>query len=189
MSDQPCRPYDIDRNGINLGEAVTAMRISKSKQEALVEILADSTINDANHISGPSRTGEGLYRSIYNILQQTNIDKYAIDFISSHGTATVYNDQMEAIAFDRLKLNHIPIFSLKGYFGHTLGAAGLLETIISIECMKQQIIPRSLGFQTLGDFPFINVTTNTIKKQSNVFMKTASGFGGTNAAILFKNII
>lgn len=189
MSNKPCKPYDANREGINLGEAVAAIRISKSNQNALVKIIGDSTINDANHISGPSRTGEGLYLSILKATQQANIQKDTIGFISSHGTATLYNDQMEAIAFDRLNLHQVPIFSLKGYFGHTLGAAGLLETIISIESMKQKIIPCSLGFENLGELPFVTILTDTTKQKTNIFLKTASGFGGTNTAILFENII
>lgn len=191
ISDAPCRPYDKSRDGITLGEAAAAVYISTEKSKSphlLVKILGEGAINDANHISGPSRTGEGLYKSIVSAFEEAGIDANAIDFISAHGTATNYNDEMEAIAFNRASLDHAPLNSLKGYYGHTLGASGLLETIISIEsATRNELIP-SKGYEHQGVSKPLNIIKNKQQKDIKYFLKTASGFGGCNTAVLFEKI-
>ncbi|WP_243389333.1 beta-ketoacyl-[acyl-carrier-protein] synthase family protein [Avrilella dinanensis] len=189
MSDELCRPYDKDRKGINLGEAVAAVYLSKQKSANAVKILGEGSINDANHISGPSRTGEGLFRSMQSAFKEAGILPEQVDFISAHGTATLYNDEMEAIAFDRMNMSEIPIFSLKANYGHTLGASGLLETVVSIEALYQNKILPSLGFSESGVSKPITVFTEFQNKKMNYFLKTASGFGGCNTAVLFEKII
>jgi len=185
MSDELCKPYDKNRKGINLGEAVAAAYLSKQKNVNAVKILGEGSVNDANHISGPSRTGEGLFRSMQSAFKEAGILPEQVDFISAHGTATLYNDEMEAIAFDRMNMAKVPLFSLKGNYGHTLGASGLLETVISIEALHQNKILPSLGFSELGVSKSITVFTEPQTKNTNYFLKTASGFGGCNTAILF----
>jgi 3-oxoacyl-[acyl-carrier-protein] synthase-1 len=147
-----CRPYDKNRDGINIGEATAAVYMTShceersdeitSNEKFSFKILGDSAINDANHISGPSRTGDGLFASIKNAMTEANVSAEKIDFISAHGTATIYNDEMEAIAFNRMELQNVPLNSMKGYYGHCLGASGLLESIISMEsALKNTLIP------------------------------------------------
>jgi 3-oxoacyl-[acyl-carrier-protein] synthase-1 len=111
-----------------------------------------------------------------------------IDYISAHGTATIFNDEMEAIAFDRLGLSETPLNSLKGYFGHTLGASGLLETIIGMHSLHQNTLFRSLGFETLGTSRALNVIKGTKQRELDIFLKTASGFGGSNTAAVFRKV-
>jgi len=191
MSDAPCKPYSKNRKGINIGEVAASVLVTSDSEllnEESVEILGEGSCNDANHISGPSRTGEGLYRSIASALQQADVNSDAIDYISAHGTATNYNDEMEAIAFNRHNLGSTPVNSLKGYFGHTLGASGLLETIVGMHSLKNNTLYASLGFEEMGVSQPINVIEQTTSKQLNTFLKTASGFGGCNTAILFKTI-
>lgn len=189
MSSKPCRPYDEARDGVTLGEASVAVFMdANSEGEHLIEVLGSGAINDANHISGPSRTGEGLYLSILSALKEAAISKEEIDFISAHGTATVFNDEMEAIALNRLDLQKVPMNSMKGYYGHTLGASGLLETVLSIESAKHNQLIVSLGYENNGVSQEINVIRKSEEKQINHFLKTASGFGGSNTAILFKKI-
>lgn len=188
MSDELCRPYDKDRKGINLGEAVAAAYLSKQKSLNTVKILGEGSVNDANHISGPSRTGEGLFRSMQSAFKEAGILPEQVGFISAHGTATLYNDEMEAIAFNRMNMSEIPIFSLKANYGHTLGASGLLETVISIEALHQNKILPSLGFRESGVSKPITVFTEPQHKNMNYFLKTASGFGGCNTAVLFEKV-
>ncbi len=188
MSDEPCKPYSINRNGVSLGEATAAVLVSKNPTNAKVEILGDGSINDANHISGPSRTGEGLFRSIQSALSEANLNAEAIDYISAHGTATPFNDEMEAITFNRLGLQNVPVNSLKGYYGHTLGASGLLETVIGIESLIKNKLYVSLGFDEMGVSQSINVIKKNQDKNSTYFLKTASGFGGCNTAVVFKKV-
>lgn len=183
VSSSVCRPFDRDRTGINLGEAIAAVYLTKIPQGNPIRILGSGTYNDANHISGPSRTGEGLFRSIRKAMENSDIN---IDYISAHGTATLYNDEMESIAFQRSGLLNIPTNSLKGYFGHTLGASGLLETILGIKSLKQSILIRSLGFENQGTTHPVNIIRKMEEKEMKTFLKTASGFGGSNIATVFE---
>ncbi len=188
LSNQPCKPFSKYRTGINIGEAVASALVTSKRNNPAVQILGTASCNDANHISGPSRTGEGLYLSVQSALNEANISEKEIDYISAHGTATNYNDEMESIAFSRLKMLDIPLNSLKGYYGHTLGASGLLETIIGIESLHNNTLIASLGFDELGVSEPINVIQKTQEKELNIFLKTASGFGGSNTAALFKKV-
>lgn len=191
LSDTVCKPYDKDRSGINLGEVATGVLVTskiKHLSEDAVEILGESSCNDANHISGPSRTGEGLFRSVTSAIKEANIPLSDIDYISAHGTATLFNDEMEAIAFNRLGSGRTPLHSLKGYFGHTLGASGLLETIIGMQSLNQNILIASAGFESLGVSQPLNIIRKTTPKELNTFLKTASGFGGCNTAVLFRKV-
>jgi len=185
MSDEACKPFDKNRTGINLGEAAASILLSEDKLSN-ISILSGASANDANHISGPSRTGDGLYQSVSETFKAAG--KNTVDFISAHGTATDYNDEMESVAFSRAGLSTIPLNSLKGYYGHTLGAAGVLESIIAIQSLSENTLIKSLGFETPGTVEPLNVITQTKKTELKSCLKTASGFGGCNAAALFEKI-
>lgn len=191
VSDKPCAPFDADRNGITLGEGCGAVVVSVSRdifQQNPFRLLEGASANDANHISGPSRTGEGLVRSVQKTLTANQVDSSEIDFVCAHGTATVYNDEMESIAFDRLGMSDIPLSSLKGYFGHTLGAAGLIETATSMQMMRNSELVQSLGYHSKGTSKPLNIITENEKKRLSTVLKTASGFGGGNAALLIRSL-
>lgn len=188
LSFNPCRPFDKTRDGLNLGEGAATVILSSNtnlvNSETGFSIKSGSISNDANHISGPSRTGEGLYRAIQNVLK--GVEKDSIDFISAHGTATIYNDEMESIALNRCGLLNIPINSYKGYIGHTLGAAGVIETVLSLLSMENNTLAKSLGFEELGVSHPVNVIKENISSEIKTCLKMASGFGGCNAAILIQ---
>lgn len=188
LSSEPSKPFDANRIGINLGEAVSTILITNQKKLATpynTQIVSGASANDANHISGPSRAGDGLFQCLQN-LQLKN--KEGIGFISAHGTATPFNDEMESIAFERAGLTTVQVNSLKGYYGHTLGAAGVLETVLSLESMKHQRLIKSEGYDTKGVSGNITMIEQHQSKSFSSFIKTASGFGGCNAAALFQNI-
>ncbi|SEH43408.1 beta-ketoacyl synthase N-terminal-like domain-containing protein [Chryseobacterium culicis] len=187
-----CRPYDKNRDGINIGEAAAAAYITSepSENEKLrFKVLGDSSVNDANHISGPSRTGDGLYASIRNAMNEANVSPEQIDFISAHGTATLYNDEMEAIAFNRMDLQNIPLNSMKGYYGHCLGASGLLESIISMESALHSTVLPSKNFEETGVTQPLNIIKENKTAEIKYILKTASGFGGCNAAVVLEKVI
>lgn len=189
IGSEPCKPYDKNRNGINLGEATAAVYITSELNQSekfKFKILGDSAINDANHISGPSRTGDGLYESVKNTMKEAKISADQIDFISAHGTATLYNDEMEAIAFNRMNLQNVPLNSLKGFYGHCLGAAGLLESIISMESASQNTLIQSKNFEEQGTSKSLNIIKENQPATIKYILKTASGFGGCNAAIVLE---
>lgn len=183
LSPDICKPFDKNRTGLNIGEGAGAVVLAKN-QKGHISIFSGSVTNDANHISGPSRTGEGLYRA----LEQScgDIPGELISFINAHGTATPYNDEMEAIAFDRSNLTDIPVNSFKANFGHTLGAAGVIETLLSARSLENGFILPSLGFENLGVSVSLNIPTTVIQDDKPYCIKTASGFGGCNAAIVLK---
>ena len=184
-----CKPYDKNRDGINIGEAAAAVYITSTPDENenfSFKILGDSAINDANHISGPSRTGDGLFASINNAMTEAQVSAEKIDFISAHGTATIYNDEMEAIAFNRMNLQNIPLNSLKAYYGHCLGASGLLESIISMESALNKTLIPSKNFKETGTSQPLNIIRENQSAEIKYILKTASGFGGCNAAIVLE---
>lgn len=181
-----CKPFDVNHAGVNLGEAAAALYLSKSETLDSFEILGACCISDANHISGPSRTADGLYLSIQKALLESGISTDDISSISAHGTATVYNDEMEAMAINRAALSHVPVNSLKGVYGHTLGAAGLVELAIHCCAMKADLFLKTPGFKTLGVPHELAVLTENKTGNNKVLLKLASGFGGSNAAILIQ---
>ncbi len=189
LSAGKCKPFSADRDGINLGEAATTIILTTQPTSTnKIQLKGGATSNDANHISGPSKTGDELSIAINKALSEANISANEIDFISAHGTATLFNDEMEAKAFHSSRLFNIPINSLKGYFGHTLGAAGLVESIISILSLENNVVVPTLGFTTLGVPVAANICNETIRQPMKYFLKTASGFGGCNGALVFGKV-
>jgi 3-oxoacyl-[acyl-carrier-protein] synthase-1 len=186
LSPGPCQPFDKDRVGLSLGEGAAAILMSTDKSIAKDNIVFvnGATANDANHISGPSRTAEGQY----NAMKQAGVAMETIDFISAHGTATPYNDDMESIALKRHGLENTPVNSFKGYFGHTLGAAGLIETALSIYSLQHNKIFKTLGCLNQGTVEKINVVKEHQDKELKTVLKLGSGFGGSNAALIIKKL-
>jgi 3-oxoacyl-[acyl-carrier-protein] synthase-1 len=148
--------------------------------------MAGATSNDANHISAPSRTGNELAYIIKKAIEDSGLTSNDIDLVSAHGTATLYNDEMEAKAINGAGLGAVPTNSLKGYYGHTLGAAGLIETIISIRSLQEGIILPTKGFEVSDPSAQLTVADSLISRPLQNCIKTASGFGGCNAAMLFR---
>ncbi len=182
----PCKPFDKDRQGLSLGEGAGTLVMTAEKEMAGgnfdIRVGTGFSSNDANHISGPSRTGEGLYIAIRRTLKDFD---HGIGFISAHGTATVYNDEMESIAISRAGLEQVPVNSFKGYWGHTLGAAGVIESVASIASLRGNVLFNTLGFSSLGVSRPVTVINKTINTPVQSCLKIASGFGGCNASVLF----
>ncbi len=188
LSKQPCRPYDANRDGLTLGEGCATIVLScsppSSSGHELIRILGGASSNDATHISAPDRTGTGLSRAISRTLAYSGIQASDVDAICAHGTATIYNDEMESQAMGLVNLSDTPIYSLKGYWGHTLGAAGLMETVAVVQSLRQQYLFGTLGFESCGTSGKLRVVDKTEHAQLRHVLKTASGFGGCNAALI-----
>ena len=185
LSPDPCRPFDADRIGLNLGEAAATMLFARADQPEATDLwlVSGALCNDANHISAPSRTAEGLVQAIRQVLPDTALPQVA--FVNAHGTATRYNDDMESVALQRSCLDTLPVNSLKGYFGHTLGAAGVVECIISCQELNSGTLLPTPGFSTPGTVAPIQVVTRQQSTSQALFVKVISGFGVSNAALLF----
>ena len=191
ISARPCKPYDIDRDGLSIGEGAASIILTNDKDYLIdnheIRILGGAISNDANHISGPSRTGDGLHYAIENAINYAGISKHDIDFMNLHGTATVYNDEMESKAIRLSKLSDIPMFGLKGFWGHTLGASGIMEILACIESLKNNRLIATKGFSQPGTPESLNIVQENTIGEYHVFLKTASGFGGVNAAIIISD--
>jgi len=183
-----CKPFDADRDGLSLGEAAGCMLLSSEAKGSKIKVLGGSTHNDANHISGPSRTAEGFYYAATSAIKASNLNISDIEYISAHGTATPYNDEMEAIGIGRLGLQKVPVHSLKAYWGHSLGAAGIIESIAQIESMRKKILLPTLGYEKHGVSEPINVISNTKEASVQYALKLASGFSGVNSSVVFQNM-
>ncbi len=186
LSPEPCKPFDAARKGLNLGEAAATMILSRTDAVAAGqwELVDGATRNDANHISGPSRTGEGSYNALRYVLPACTVEELA--FVNVHGTSTPYNDEMESIALNRAGLSQVPVNALKGVFGHTMGAAGILESLVSMQAVDAGVVPGTMGFEELGVSCPVNVSRENRPTDKRAFIKLLSGFGGCNAAMLFR---
>lgn len=186
LSAQQCRPFDIERLGLNLGEAAATMVVVRDKKMAKGDgdfrfrTLRCSTHNDAWHVTNPHPKGEGAYRSLLEV----GSDDVAC--IGVHGTATMFNDQMESMAIVRAQMIDVPLSALKGYYGHTLGAAGLLETIITARALHDGVILANEGFSVRGVSGKVNIQEGECHTDGRCFVKMMSGFGGCNAAIAYQ---
>ena len=189
LSAEPCRPFDIDRTGLNLGEAAATVVICRDDNDAkgLFFINQCALTNDAYHITNPHPQGNGCLSAIQQVTAGLDISQLAT--INAHGTATMYNDQMESKAIERAGLSSVPTSALKGYYGHTMGAAGLLETILTARGLLDGIVIASKGYSEIGVSGKVcisdkdqTVAGRDAKQRS--FVKIISGFGGCNAALL-----
>lgn len=184
LSVEPCKPFDAHRTGLNLGDAAATIIYTRKDKVDKNEWMAcrGAIRNDANHISGPSRTGEGSYRALKATLGDMNPDQIA--FINAHGTATLYNDEMESVAIERAGLAQVPMNGLKGCYGHTMGAAGILETILSMQAIDDNNILATKGFESMGVTHPLVLSNQNQPTEKRAFIKLLSGFGGCNAALL-----
>lgn len=194
LSPEPCRPFDMERMGLNLGEAAATLILSKNPIQGNSWRMEDGFIrNDAFHISTPSKTADGLYLSLQRTLESftkeisstcKQIDMKAhLAFINAHGTATLFNDQMESVAIGRAGLSDLPANAYKSFWGHTMGAAGILETIISMKAIDDDTILGTKGFSELGVSGKMNICAENRPTDKKGFIKMLSGFGGCNATI------
>ena len=190
MSAFSCQPFDIERQGLNLGEAaatvvlgreITTKSVNNGCRKQVWQIGHGYIKNDAYHISAPSKTAEGLYEALQETMN--GIDKRNIAFINAHGTATLFNDQMEAIAIHRAELQDIPVNALKGYIGHTLGAAGIMETILCMKAVDDHTVLGTRGYEEVGVSGRIQLSSKHHSTIKTSFIKQLSGFGGCNATL------
>jgi 3-oxoacyl-[acyl-carrier-protein] synthase II len=192
LSPDAARPFDRDRDGLTLGEAAVAaliMNSERAKRESrriLAEVLGSGLSCDANHMTGPSRDGAGLARAIGLALDSAGLSRDQVALVNAHGTGTVYNDAMEMKAFrtvfgDRV----VPTYSIKGGVGHTMGAAGLLEILVTAESLRQGVAPASLGLREPDeDAAGWVVEEATEMPGACIGLSVNSGFGGVNSAVV-----
>jgi 3-oxoacyl-[acyl-carrier-protein] synthase-1/3-oxoacyl-[acyl-carrier-protein] synthase II len=188
---QPCRPFDKNRQGLNLGEGAGIVilesdEVARRRNTQGHAILRGyGNCSDAYHISAPKQDGFGLEKAINMALDQAEINLNDIAFINAHGTATQENDSVEGMLFSRL-FPHTPFNSTKGYTGHTLGAAGAIEAIITIEELKRQEIAASIGFQIPDPQFDVDPVTENTTINGRYALSDSVAFGGNNAVLIFQ---
>ena len=202
LSPEPCRPFDIDRIGMNLGEAAATIILTNGEGlmvngEGLMvngywllvsdqwSMVSGAIRNDAYHTSSPSPKGDGCASAIRYVIDGT--DPRSLSAVNAHGTATLFNDQMESVALAATGLSQTPTNSLKGYFGHTLGASGILETIITMHSVASGELPATRGFSESGVSGKMTLSASPMAVSGHSFVKVISGFGGCNAALYCTN--
>jgi len=184
-------PFDKERSGLSLGEAaayalvMSESRAKKEKRKIIGRIAGWGLSNDASHMTGPSRTSDGLIRAVNKALNSACIGEGSIGFISAHGTGTVYNDAMEMRAFHSVFKKKIPVYSVKGAIGHTLGAAGLVETIIALKALEEKTVPLTVNLKT-ADYDaegWVSRNPHTLAGKQTALI-TNAGFSGINTALV-----
>jgi 3-oxoacyl-(acyl-carrier-protein) synthase len=186
-----CRPFDRDRGGLTPGEAgATIVLVRRELVSApAITIRGWGTSNDANHMTGPSRDGSGLAQAIRSALDLAKLGATDIDYVNVHGTGTPYNDAMESLALRTVFGDHCPPFSgLKGMLGHTLGAAGIVETIACLLAMQHGFLPGTPRLSKLAEgVPASIVVSSRAAARLHHVLKLNTGFGGINGAIILSH--
>jgi 3-oxoacyl-(acyl-carrier-protein) synthase len=189
LDDGPCRPFDRDRAGLSLGEAAGAILLTGREEESLgIEIAGWGESNAANHITGPSRDGTGLFLAASRALRRAGADPGDVDYIHLHGTGTTFNDAMEGKALVRLfEEGSPPASGTKAQTGHTLGAAGVIESLIAIEVLERGRAPGNVGLEEPDlDRRIDLLRADAPLPRARLALKVSAGFGGINAAMVFR---
>jgi 3-oxoacyl-[acyl-carrier-protein] synthase I len=183
VSNQPCRPYDGERNGISIAEAA-GFALLETSASAEINVLGVGESSDAYHMSSPHPEGRGAQKAMREALAQAGIGPEDIDYINLHGTATKTNDAAEGAAVATLFGNMTPASSTKGFTGHTLGAAGITEIAIAALSLQRGMIPGSLNTRTLDPEIAINYQLDNVKREMRYVMSNSFGFGGSNCSVV-----
>jgi len=187
LSARPCRPYDGSRDGLSLGEGAGALLLTRECPAALGVVAGWGITNDASHVTAPSRNGRGLALAMERALETSGLDAGDVHYINGHGTGTRYNDEMEAKAIGAVFSGAMPpVSSMKGYFGHTSGAAGVIEAALCLAAMRERTVPASMGLERAGEeCAGLNLAKGHVRldRMENV-VTVKSGFGGVNGALV-----
>jgi len=192
LSPVTCRPFDVSRDGLILGEGAAYILLMsgavrrQNDYPSLGRIIGWGIASDAHHITAPSREGEGLIRAVHQALDRAGLAAGDITAISAHGTGSVYNDAMELTAFNKLFDPIPPFHSIKGATGHTMGACGLIETIIGVYSLAHQRVPPTVGLDRAENTAHEHVAPSVQSFTGDTFLTSNSGFGGINAAVVLQ---
>lgn len=185
VSDQPCRPFDRARQGLSLGEGAGFAILEKSPRESLGRLLGWGESSDAHHMASPHPEGAGAGAAMAGALQRAGLEPGAIGYINCHGTATPLNDKVEAMAIRRIFSRPPPAASTKGWTGHTLGAAGIAESVFSLLALNDGYLPAGLNLNDpepeWADFVLLEPLTRRV----DAVLSNSFGFGGSNCALIF----
>ncbi len=184
LSNKKCTPFDINRNGMNVAEAVGVILIQNIKTEDSVELSGAGASSDAYHMTNPDPEATGAMTSMSDAMKDAGVEIKDIDYVNAHGTATLANDRVESLAIQNLFAKDVYVSSTKAITGHTLGAAGAIEAIISCEAIKRSIVPPQTGLE-VQENENIKVPKESVAIDIKYIISNSFAFGGNNTSILF----
>ena len=189
-----CRPFDGERSGMVLGEGAAVLALenleaAKARGATIFgEIIGYGISTDNFHLTQPDPSGNGAHRAMEGALRSGAISPAEIDYINAHGTATPFNDAAEGKAIAEL-FDGVPVSSTKGMMGHSLGAAGAIEAIISLLAIRHQLFPPNINFRRGDPGLELNIVANhSAPGRVRTVLSNSFGFGGTNASVIFRSI-
>ena len=188
ISAQPCRPFDQQRDGINLGEAAgyaLLMRPEDTEADTGVALLGFGESSDAHHMSHPHPEGLGARLAIQQALEMSGLASEEIDYINLHGTASRANDLIEGKLVSSMFPRSTQVSSTKGWTGHTLGAAGITEALIAVDALRRDSAPGSLNLQQLDSELELSIQSENLAKPMRHVLSNSFGFGGNNCSLVF----
>ncbi len=183
LSSKICTPFSEGREGMNVAEAIAAVLVQNRQTEESIELCGVGASSDAYHMTNPDPEAGGAVASMSKALEDAGLEAEQIDYVNAHGTGTQANDNVEALAVEKL-FNGVSVSSTKAITGHTLGAAGALEAIISCESIKQGKIPPQTNMQTQENNN-INIPLNVVTQKINYVVSNSFAFGGNNTSVIF----
>jgi 3-oxoacyl-[acyl-carrier-protein] synthase II len=190
-----CRPFDSERSGLVLGEgaAILALENLETAQnrgaQILAEVIGYGISTDNHHLTQPNPSGIGPRQAMEGALRSAAISEEEIDYVNAHGTATPFNDASEGRAIAEL-FDGVPVSSTKGMMGHSLGAAGAIEAVVSLLALQHQVLPPNINFRR-GDADLdLNIVANNAQAgRVRTVLSNSFGFGGTNASVILRSIV
>lgn len=187
VAEQPCRPFDRDRNGLSLGEAggFAILRKIDDAPDARLRLLGYGESSDAHHMSTPHPQGLGAQLSMRDALARAQIDAADVGYLNLHGTATPANDSVEALAVAALFPDNLHASSTKGWTGHTLGAAGIVESGIALMALEHGLLPGILNSAHADPANGPQIRFDNAQRPVRYAMNNSFGFGGNNCSLLF----
>ncbi len=186
LSSNPCKPFDKERDGMNVAEGIACLLLETIPSKNSIEICGVGYSSDAHHMTQPH--ADGSRNAMLNCLQSANIQENQIDYINAHGTGTMANDEAEGNSISSLFLHKPFVSSTKSITGHTLGAAGALEAIISSMVILKQTIPKN-SFLEIAQNDGLNLSRETINTKVRYTLSNSFAFGGNNCSLLFGEIV
>ena len=185
LSSKPCTPFDKNREGMNVSEAIAVLLIQDEVQDSSIELCGVGYSSDAHHMTQPHPNGNGAIKAMQNAIKDARISIENISYINAHGTGTQANDSAELNAITKLFGNtNVKVSSTKSVTGHTLGAAGAIEGIISCLVLQKQLIPPNKNINNLEDTN-ICFPREVMSEDISYVLSNSFAFGGNNTSLVF----
>lgn len=193
VSPNQCKPFDQNRDGINLGEAAgfailqrpQDCQTDKNESGVAIDLVGYGESSDAHHMSHPHPQGLGARKSMQAALDVAGLAAQQVDYLNLHGTASRANDLIEGKVVADMFPKSTQVSSTKGFMGHTLGAAGITEALIAADALQRDIVPASLNLEALDEELELSISSNNRQQALNVTMSNSFGFGGNNCSLVF----